>query len=124
MGDKYYYKDGTSESKYLGSSKDLHRTDGPAIEHTDGSKSWYVDGRLHRTDGPAVILSNGYRAFWLHGVRHRINGPAIEYVSGSREWYIDGEQYSEQEFETLLKEVKSLDKALRLTDPREWVRKL
>jgi hypothetical protein len=57
-GRKYYYKD---KSKTI-----LHRTDGPAFEHADGSKSWYVNGKLHRLDGPA-----------------------IEYVSGSKSWYVN-----------------------------------
>jgi hypothetical protein len=32
-GDKYYYLDNI-----------LHREDGPAIEHTNGYKAWYLNG--------------------------------------------------------------------------------
>ena len=34
-GDKWWF---------LGS--DLHRADGPAIEHANGVNSWYLDGRI------------------------------------------------------------------------------
>jgi len=34
---KHYYSNKNLE--------DLHREDGPAIEHSDGYKEWYVDGK-------------------------------------------------------------------------------
>jgi hypothetical protein len=67
---KFYYKDKAMTV--------LHRTDGPAIEYANGSKYWYVDGKLHRTDGPAV-----------------------EYSDGSKEWYVDGKRLTEEEFNAL-----------------------
>ena len=59
-GDKRYYKD---EAKTI-----LHRLDGPAIEFTNGGKTWYVNGKLHRLDGPAVEWTNGYKAWFVNGV--------------------------------------------------------
>ncbi len=56
----------------------LHRTDGPAMEHVDGSKSWWVEGKRHRTDGPAVVCADGYK-----------------------EWYVDGISLTEAEFNML-----------------------
>jgi len=100
MKDKFYYKDGTTSSKY-DSSKEVHRVDGPAIEHTNGAKHWATDDK-----------------------RHRIDGPAIEWADGSKYWYVDDQHYTEKEFKRLIKEVKQLPKVLRLIDPREWVRKL
>ena len=104
MKDKYYYKGETKPSK-RDMSKKLHRIDGPAVEYADGCKygykSWYVDGK-----------------------RHRIDGPAIEYANGVRVWYVDNQRYSKKGFNKLIKEIKELPLALRLIDPREWVRKL
>ena len=40
---KFYYKDGTSSDEYH-YSKQLHRIDGPAIERSDGSRTWLIDG--------------------------------------------------------------------------------
>jgi len=37
---------------YLG--RLLHRTDGPAIEYTNGDVEYCKDGKLRRIDGPAV----------------------------------------------------------------------
>jgi hypothetical protein len=44
-----------------------HRTDGPAVEYSNGSKSWWIKGKCHRTDGPAVEYSNGGKAWWVEG---------------------------------------------------------
>jgi hypothetical protein len=45
----------------------LHRTDGPAIEYHDGTKSWYINGKLYREDGPAIVWNDGTREWYLYG---------------------------------------------------------
>ena len=142
----YYYKDGTTSSEH-DTSKQLHRENGPAVEWTNGDKFWYLDGRSHRPDGPACEYANGDKHWYEHGKRHRvglpamewtngdrywyidgklhrIDGPAYEHVNGMKLWYIDGKCYDEKDFNKLIEEVKQLPLALKLTDPREWVRKL
>ena len=52
----------------------LHRTDGPAIEHANGTKLWFINGKCHREDGPAV-----------------------EYANGNKYWYVDDKHYSTEE---------------------------
>ena len=115
-----------TEQEYdMGSSiETLHREDGPAVEWTsDGNTHWYKDGFLHREDGPAVEEENrGYRVWYMNGIMHREDGPALEYSSGFLHWYLDGKQYSKEGFNEIIKEIDSLDLALGLTDPREWVR--
>ena len=69
-----------------------HRTDGPAIECVDGTKSWYLNGKLHRVDGPAIELENGHKAWYLNNQLHRIDGPAIERADGSKEWYLNDKE--------------------------------
>jgi hypothetical protein len=60
-----------------------------------GTKSWYnEDGKLHREDGPAAKHINGTKEWYLDGKRHREDGPAIEY-RGVKEWYINGERHRE-----------------------------
>ena len=56
----------------------LHREDGPAVEHADGTRKWYLNGKRHRDDFPAVERADGYRSWYLNGKRHRTDGPAIE----------------------------------------------
>jgi hypothetical protein len=60
-----------------------HRTDGPAIEWSSGSKFWYINNKLHREDGPAV-----------------------EWRNGSKEWYLNGIEYTEEEFHQELIKIK------------------
>jgi len=64
----------------------LHRVDGPAVEGADGLREWYLNGLRHREDGPAVEYVDGTRAWYRNGKRHRVDGPAIERANGTREW--------------------------------------
>ena len=114
MKDKFYYKDGTTSSKY-DDYKVLHRIDGPAREYADGDKFWHVNGKLHRNDGPAVEYADGGRSWY-------IDGPAVEYADRGKRWYVDGKDYAEEDFNKLMKAIRQLPLALRLIDPREWVR--
>ena len=45
---------------------------------------------LHREDGPAIIYSDGTKKWFLKGKLHRKGGPAIEYPDGTCEWYENG----------------------------------
>ena len=74
-----------------------HRVGGPAIEWSDGTRDWYLDGQSHRVGGPAIELASGTRVWYLNGQRHRDDGPAIECESGHREWYLNGEHISQSE---------------------------
>lgn len=90
-----------------------HRLDGPAVEHIDGYRAWYVNGVMHRTggparlgsdgewewkqngkthrlDGPAFGLSDGYRAWYQNDLLHRLDGPAIKYADGRGIWCVNG----------------------------------
>jgi hypothetical protein len=66
--------------------------DNPEIDE-DGSKSWYLDGRLHRTDGPAIENADGSKTWWLNGFLHRTDGAACEWSDGDLWWYLNGEKY-------------------------------
>lgn len=83
-GNKHWYLNG-----------ELHREDGPAIEHANGDKHWYLNGELHREDGPAVENADGYKHWYLNGVFHREDGPANEYADGSKYWYLNGKRHRE-----------------------------
>jgi len=67
----------------------IHRLDGPAVEHMNSTKEWWVDGKRHRIGRPAILYRDGTKEWWVDGKRHRLSGPAIN--SGwTRQWYIDG----------------------------------
>jgi hypothetical protein len=65
------------------------------IERADGTKSWYLHGKLHRADGAAIEHANGSKSWYLHGKRHREGAPAIEYASGSKTWYLHDKRHRE-----------------------------
>ena len=95
--------------KYRNAEGKFHRTDGPAIEFADGTKSWFVEGRLHRTDGPAVKHANGSEYWYIDDRLHRTDGPAIEYADGDKHWFIYGTEYSLEEYIDLVSEEIQID---------------
>jgi hypothetical protein len=68
----------------------LHRENGPAVIHSDGSKFWYLNNKRHREDGPAVESGNGDRFWYKNGLIHREYGPALKYANGNKYWYLNG----------------------------------
>ena len=87
---------GTKE--WLNLDNQRHREDGPAVEYSDGDKSWWINDQRHREDGPAIEWSNGDKEWWINGQKHCEDGPAIEYANGHKEWWINGQKLTEQEF--------------------------
>src|SRR5574343_136173 len=92
------YSDG---NKYWYVNDQLHRTDGPAYEGSNGTKKWWVNGQFHRMDGPAYEGSSGTKEWWVNDQLHRTDGPAIEYSSGNKSWYVNGKKLTEQDFNKL-----------------------
>ncbi len=57
---------------------------------SDGTKCWYLNGKLHRTDGPAVEWADRSKFWYLNDQLHRTDGPAIECADGPKYWYLNG----------------------------------
>ena len=51
----------------------LHREDGPAVEHSNGTKYWYKNGEFHREDGPAIEFFTGLKKWYLNNVYYGVN---------------------------------------------------
>lgn len=92
------YLDGKLHCKEWYSDGELHREDGPAVEHADGSTAWYRRGKLHREDGPAIEHANGTRWWYRDDRLHREDGPAVEHADGSKYWYRNGERAAPASF--------------------------
>jgi hypothetical protein len=87
-------------------SVEMHREDGPALEHPNGSKEWYIHGVRHRSDGPAIEYSYGTNIWFQNGSIHRLDGPAIEDNDGDNYWYINGQKINCKTNEEFLRIVK------------------
>jgi hypothetical protein len=85
--DREDYEDGSITYRYNGV---VHRQDGPAIIHADGTKMWYRHGERHRENGPAMEFSDGSRHWYQNNQLHRDDGAAIEEPNGTRHWYHHG----------------------------------
>ena len=69
-----------------------------------GDKLYYNNAnQLHRTDGPAIEWSDNTKSWFQYDIRHRTDGAAVEYSDGDKAWYINGEELTEAEF---IQEVK------------------
>jgi hypothetical protein len=73
----------------------------------NGFTNWYsLNDKLHRLDGPAAEHFNGSKWWWQNGKLHRLDGPAEECPDGTKSWWIEGKQVdceSQEEFERYLK---------------------
>ena len=65
--------------------------------NTNGTKSWYLNGKRHREDGPASEYANGGKSWYLKGKLHREDGPAVEFADGSKWWYLNDRNLTEAE---------------------------
>ena len=66
--------------------------------YPNGTKRWYLNGKLHREDGPAIEYAIGHKEWYLNGKFHREDGPAIEDANGTKKWwYLNGKSMSEAE---------------------------
>ncbi len=97
-GNKFYFSDREMSVR--------HREDGPAIEHANSDKEWWLNGKLHREDGPAYEAADGYKEWFINGKLHREDGPAIEYAHGSKEWRLNGGKLTEEEFNARMNPVE------------------
>ena len=68
-------------------------------EYSDGTKHWYLNGKLHREDGPAVEYSDGIKHWYLNGKLHREDGPAVGFWSGNKHWYLNGMSYGKSAYQ-------------------------
>ena len=103
---KRTYKDGTII--WYNSSGRRHRINAPAIQYTSGTEKWFVNGILHRLNGYATTVNinkvDSIKSMVLNGDSHCINGcPAIQHTSGTKAWYINGTNYSEADYNRILK---------------------
>ncbi len=87
------------------------------IENKWRDRGWYSIGKLDRTDGPAVEYSDGAREWWLTDQLHREDGPAVEGADGTREWWLNGVEYTEEEYNT---EMRLRRCGLSVNVPYEW----
>ena len=46
---------------------------------------------------PLLNIANGTKGWYLNGKLHREEGPAIEYANGDKFWYLNGEEVTEEE---------------------------
>ena len=67
--------------------------------YSDRTEWFNLEGKLHREDGPAVECSNGYKSYYINGKYHREDGPAVEWANGTKYYYINGKCLTKKEID-------------------------
>lgn len=85
-------------------NENIHREDGPALIWPNGSEQWYFNGACHRIGAPAYHdPKTGAEMWYVDGKLHRLDGPAqIWPYHVEIEWHIKGEQYTFEEWCSVL----------------------
>lgn len=79
-----------------------HNEHGPAINHNNRTKMWFVNGIRHREDGPAVRSSVG-EIWYRNGLIHRIDGPAqTHFENQTKQYYLYGNGYTKREYNKIM----------------------
>jgi hypothetical protein len=107
-------KDFTGIAEYPNGSKQWYlngkldrENDLPAIEHSYGHKAWYLNGKRHReNDLPAIEFANGRKEWYLNGLYHRETGPAVELTDGTKYWWLNGQKYLETDWKKEIEKLK------------------
>ena len=91
---------------YFDSNGRRHCSHGPAINHGNRVKMWFVDGLRHREDGPAHITNIG-EIWYTKGLLHRLAGPAFtQREINVEKYYIHGRQLSKKTFAKVMFRVR------------------
>ena len=96
---------------YYNSEASFHNLYGPAVNHNNRTKMWYVNGIRHRENQPAFISPLG-ELWYYNGKLHRINGPAkllykynnkLKKVTINRKYYyINGDKLNYNKYYKIL----------------------
>jgi hypothetical protein len=79
---------------FLGGHGYLHREDGPAQVWSNGTESWWLDGKRHRPDGPARVFADGYLV-WRPEYQRPLGGPVRVWPDGIEEWLLNDQIHCE-----------------------------
>ena len=93
---------------YKNEKGDFHREDGPAIELSDGTKEWYINGERHREDGPAYEKPNGTitKVWFINGLIHREDGPSKIWSNCREDYYLNGKMYTVEDWQKHILKIK------------------
>jgi hypothetical protein len=77
----------------------MNKNNKPICEvNKNGTKIWWLNGKLHREDGPSIEYTDGCKLWHLNGKLHREDGPAVEWVDGAEYWYLNDKRYTKQNY--------------------------
>jgi len=54
------------------------------------------------------VYTNGTKAWYLNGKLHREDGPAVEYANGDKDWYLNDIWMTEEEHQSATNPAKEL----------------
>lgn len=55
---------------YIKGTSILHNEGEPAVGRINGTKWWYQYNKYHRSDGPAIEYANGSKSYYINGISY------------------------------------------------------
>lgn len=91
---------------YFDSEGRRHSSHGPAINHNNNVKMWFVNGLRHRENAPALVTGIG-EIWYTNGLIHRLTGPAfVQREINQVQYYIHGRALSRETFAKIMFRVR------------------
>lgn len=92
---------------YFDASGERHNLYGPAINHNNRTKMWFIHGKRHRVNAPAFITCIG-EIWYYDGMIHRLTGPAqINKETNTISYFINDKEYSKNRYNIIMFWVKT-----------------
>jgi hypothetical protein len=109
---------------YFDSLGRRHNEHGPAINHSNRTKMWFVNGERHREDGPALTTGAG-EIWYYHGMIHRFDGPAqSHFINGTKRYYIYDVEYTQERYNKIIFRMKLAINILKKRLRNKYTQKL
>ncbi len=86
---------------YYNSKGHFHNLYGPAINHKNRTKMWYINGVYHRENQPALISPLG-KLWYYEGRLHRLNGPASVHIELGNKYYIHDKMFTKEKYNKIM----------------------
>ena len=89
-------------------------SDGESREIKDYLGTYWINkqGDYHNNEQPAIQYNNGDFYWIVNGVYHNLNGPSVVEKNPSvRAYYINGKEYSKEDFDRKVQQIKDLQQA-------------
>jgi len=86
---------------YYNSRGQFHNLYGPAVNHKNRTKMWYMNGVYHRENQPALTSPLG-ELWYYEGRLHRLTGAAFIHIEMGNRYYIHDKMFPKGKYNKIM----------------------